>query len=218
VRTQGTSRQDPTFLGLSPDGLTAHGYLDTPEAIAGFQFFQDLFVKYKVAPTVPVQEMLATGRAAMSVGTEAEVTNYQMYYPHLDWGITPLPYFRTPMSHTGSLHYGVATKTKYPDMAAQLAKYMGNTQSSLIMFKYLGQVPALKSVFKQITAYNTYPRKLFLDTMLQWGVIREKTVGYTEYENGIDTAMTDMTSGVPDVAARVRSMVSSIDQQLAKYR
>ena len=217
IRSMGRSRNDPTFVDISPDGLNVHGYMDTAEAIAGFQFFQDLFVKYKVAPTVPGQEMFATGKAAMAVATEANVTDIEMNYPNLEYGITPIPYFHTPITHDGSLHYTVATKTRNADMAAQLAKFMGNAESSLIMFKYLGQVPALKSVFPKITAYNTYPRKIFLDELVKWGVNRPKSVGYVELDAGVSTAMNDMIAGAP-VVARVHSMVTAVNQQLAKYR
>ena len=35
----------PTFMGISEDGTTLHGYLDTPESLAALQFYQRPFSK-----------------------------------------------------------------------------------------------------------------------------------------------------------------------------
>jgi ABC-type glycerol-3-phosphate transport system substrate-binding protein len=218
IRSAGATRQSNTFKAISPDGLHTQGYLDTDEAIEGFQFFEDLFQKHKVAPVAPVQDMLATGKAAVAFGSESIIGNLKRNYKSFAYGIAPLPFLKTPLSHTGSLHYTVATKTKHPAEAAALVQFMGNGPNSLSMFEFLQQVPGSKYALAHADAYKTYPRKLLKDTLEQWGVIRPKTVGYQELDLGVSTALADLTTGVGDVSARIKQMTRGIDAQLAKYK
>ena len=44
----------PTYAGMGEDGLTFRGYLDTPEAVAAMQFYQDLHLVSKVTPVEPI--------------------------------------------------------------------------------------------------------------------------------------------------------------------
>jgi len=69
IRSQGDPQAAPdstaykTFAGISLDGLTATGYIDTPEAIAGMQFYQDLYTQ-KLTPAVPISNMFESPQAA----------------------------------------------------------------------------------------------------------------------------------------------------------
>jgi ABC-type glycerol-3-phosphate transport system substrate-binding protein len=218
IRSSGATRQSNTFKAISPDGLHTQGYLDTDEAIGAFEFFHDLFQKHKVAPAAPIHDMLATGKAAAAIGSESIIGNLKRNYKSFNYGIAPLPFLKTPLSHTGSLHYTVASKTKHPAEAAALVKFMANGPNSLMMFEFLQQVPGSKYALANADVYKRYPRKLLRDTLEQWGVVRPKTVGYNELDLGVGTALADLTTGVSDVPARIRQMTQSIDAQLAKYK
>jgi len=56
---------------ISADGTKTTGYLDSPATVAAFQWYSDLFTKYKIAPTqadvnaLSGQDLFATGKVAM---------------------------------------------------------------------------------------------------------------------------------------------------------
>lgn len=215
VRSNGV-KGSPTFAAISPDGKTVKGYLDTPEALEAFQFIADLFNKWQVIPKVPMPDMLETGKCAAIIADESLIGNVNLNYPDFEYGIAPLPYFKTPITHTGSLHYCLSAKTKYPEEAAALIKYMGNTESSILMFRNLGQVPALQSVYAAVPDYDTYPRRLMKEQLFETGVVRPRTLGYREYDEIFTQTLANIIAG-QDVKTAVEQMVNAIDKQLAKY-
>ena len=217
IRSAGAAQDSPTFKAISDDGLKATGFVDADAAIEAFTLFQSLFQTAKVAPVAPLQDMLATGKAAIATGTESIISNLQANYPDFKYGIAPLPFIKTPISHTGSLHYAVSAKTKDLQVAAELVKFMGNGPNSLLMFKNLQQLPGSKYALAHAGVYDTYPRKLYMDTLNQWGQIRPYTVGYQEYDAAANTALQDLTTGVNSVPDRIHELAKDIDAQLAKY-
>ena len=42
IRRSAGKRGSPTFQGMGPDAITFKGYLDTPEAIEGYQAYRDM--------------------------------------------------------------------------------------------------------------------------------------------------------------------------------
>ena len=40
-----------------------------------------------------------------------------------EWGMTPVPHFVTPISHTGSDAIGVSATTQHPDIAAAVVMF-----------------------------------------------------------------------------------------------
>lgn len=215
VRSNGV-KGSPTFAGISPDGKNVKGYLDTAEALEAFQLIADLFNKWQVVPKVPMPDMLETGKCAAIIADESLIGNVNLNYPGFEYGIAPLPYFKTPITHTGSLHYCLSAKTKYRDEAAALIKHMGNTESSTLMFKNLGQVPALKSVYDVVSDYDTYPRLLMKEQLFETGVVRPRTLGYREYDEIFTTTLGNIIAG-QDVEEAVEQMVNAIEKQLVKY-
>lgn len=216
VRSNG-EKDSTTFAAISPDGLSVKGYLDTPEALEAFNFMADLFNEWKVVPKVPMPDMLQTGKCATVMENESLIGATQVNYPDFEYGITPLPYFKTMISHTGSLHYCLSAKSQYPEETAKLIKYMGGKEASLIMFKYLRQLPALKSVYEEISDYDSYPQQLMRDVLFNVGYVRPRTVGFTEYDALFSKAMSDIIAGA-NVEKTVERMVNEIERQLNKYR
>jgi len=62
IRSAG-AKGDKTYQGMSPDGLTVDGYINTPEALAAFQWLQDVHVKDKLVPLDSLPDAFATGKA-----------------------------------------------------------------------------------------------------------------------------------------------------------
>ena len=207
----------PTYEGISPDGTTVDGYLNTPEAIAAMQFLQDLHQVDKVAPLDTVEEGFGTGQLATVEFPEALIANLQNNYPDLNWGVTPLPYFETGFTHIGSFAYVLSRDTENPAEAGMLIKYLASTDSALEWSNVGKQLPVRKSVYEQITDYNELPRSLFYQEMLEWGQPRPQTPGFREYSEVVTTGLRDIMLGA-SVEDTVAQMVADIDAALAAYR
>jgi hypothetical protein len=89
------AKGSPTFKGISDDGLSVTGSMDTPEAIQGFQFLQDLFVKYKLIPTTNIPDCFETGRCATKIAPADTAAVLGKQFSGLKWGVTPFPYLTT---------------------------------------------------------------------------------------------------------------------------
>ena len=128
LRTQGDPKAPPdsslykTYWGISPDGKMAQGWLNTPEAIAGAKFFQDMFSVAQITPKAGIPNAFQDGRACFTIDTSYFITGLVNHDPGFKWGVTPLPYSRTPIVHTGSLTYGVMAKTTHKDEAAKFVR------------------------------------------------------------------------------------------------
>jgi fructooligosaccharide transport system substrate-binding protein len=207
----------PTYMGMSADGLSIDGYMNTPEAIAALQFLQDLHQKDKVAPLEVIQNGFETGKAAFYEFPEQEVAVLESQYPDLHWSVMPLPYFKTGFTHDGSFAYVISSDTKHPNEAGMLIRFLVSPESSLYFQQAGKSLPVRKSIFEQITDYQTLPRKIFYDELINWGHGRQKSVAYSEYASIVNAGIQDILLGAP-VQQRVDQMVKDFQTAAAAYK
>jgi fructooligosaccharide transport system substrate-binding protein len=215
IRSAG-EKGSPTYQSMSPDGKTVKGYLDTPEALAAFQFWQELFTKDQVTPQAFVPEAFETGKAASVLYPEALKPVLDSKYPNIKYAVSPLPYFKTGFSHTGSFMYVITNKTKYKDEAGAFVKFISNEENSRHWFEKDLQLPVRKSVLSSAKVYESLPSKLFMETLLNWGQPRPQTPAFREYDQLLVAMLNDIAKGAP-VDDMVRGTVPKIDAALAKY-
>jgi fructooligosaccharide transport system substrate-binding protein len=209
----------PTFKGISDDGLTVSGYMDTPEAIQGFQVLQDLFVKHKLIPTTNIPDCFETARCATKIAPADTAALLTKQFPNLKWGVAPLPYLKTPIVHTGSQSYVVAAKTKHPKEAKAFVRFAVSKEQALIQAQDTFRPPARKSVAELFAASaSKEPAMLLnLDTIGKWGQARPATAGFSEYNTVTAKMFADLANGAP-VEERVTQAAKEVDAQLAKYK
>ena len=94
-----------TFWALSPDGKSVDGYLNTPEALEALKFYGSLFNKEGVAPKVGIPNAFFDSKACFYIDTPA-AGSALLKDSKIEWGITPMPYFKSPVVHTGSTTIG----------------------------------------------------------------------------------------------------------------
>lgn len=216
VRSAGTPGS-PTFMGMSPDGTTVDGYWNTTEALDAFQFWQDLHMKHKVAPVQQTPDMFESGLSAFYLATDMALGKIRKHYPDLNWDATPIPYFVTPMTHTGSFTLAISAASKHKDEAATFIRFMTSKEQALKSHQGIGQLPARQSVLTASPQYQKYPGKLYLETLFQWGTPRPRTIAYSEYDAILLEAMRDIGQGA-NVRSTVEAAVRKMDAELAKYR
>jgi fructooligosaccharide transport system substrate-binding protein len=208
-----------TFAGISEDGTTVTGYLDSPEAIEGAQWFQDLTMKWKVSPKVGIPNSFLDGKAASDIRGENEGLQAVQAHPNGDFcfGSTPIPYFKTSMTTTGSTTAGITAQSKHAAEAAAYLISIYGDKGWLEYFKAGGFLPARLSLYNKIPELQKAPYLLFSQEVPAIGVPRPGIPGWVDYDAIASPAMKDIALGA-DVAATLHKAAADIDAQLAKYK
>ena len=114
------------------------------------EFYRDLWVKYHIAlaPTDwgtqgPLETFL-TGRVAMYPGGSCERTLLMRIKPEqLDWGLAPLPIMegRGRREKIIYLRLGIFSKTKHPELAFELLKFLIRPEGMIVAIKEGDSLP-----------------------------------------------------------------------------
>ncbi|MBT9385078.1 extracellular solute-binding protein [Pseudooceanicola sp. CBS1P-1] len=199
-RSAGDPKADPsssaykTFWAMAPDGSTVKGYLDTPEAIEALKFYRSLFNSEGVAPKAGIPNAFFDGKACFYVDTPA-AGNALLKDPVIEWGVTPMPYFKTPIVHTGSTTIGVTARSKHADIAAQFAVDMEWGEYAYMNVEERGNLPTLKSLFPRFPEYQSYPMKIFVDQLEHWGQPRPPSPYFAQYDRIVTDALRSVAFG-----------------------
>lgn len=117
---------------LSPDGTRANGFLNSPEAVEAVQFFTDLVIKHKVAPTISEtaatgSNLFQSGQAAMEISGHWSMVGYKASesktFKFSDIGVIGLPQRKhrvTVMYHAG---LSITVNSKHPKEAWEFIRY-----------------------------------------------------------------------------------------------
>lgn len=225
IRSMGDKDADPessaykTFAAISEDGLSVEGYIDTPEAREGMQFFQDLTMEWEVTPKVGIPGAFLDGKAAMDLADDWMIGDVKWAHPEggFNYGVSPIPYFNTPLTMTGSSTFAVSAETEYPAEAAALLVWTHTTENSYKLWETQGTMPAQHSVFELADVYEELPYKIFYQELTNIGVPRPASPGWLEYETLINPALRDIALGA-DIEETLSLVESEIETQLEKYR
>jgi len=204
-----------TFWALSGDGCSVDGYLNTPEAIEGLEFYASMFNEWEITPKVGIPNALLDGTAAFGLEPPF-VAGVLEANADFEWGITPVPYFNTPFTHTGSVTVGVSAKTKYPDEAAAFVMFATNPEQSKKYSDNYQSLPVRQSILDQQTFFEVYPQSIFAESLAVAGQPRPPTPAFTQYEQIVTTALGDIALGA-DPQETMDRAVAELDPILARY-
>ena len=213
----------PTYEGVGPDGITFTGYLDTPEAISGYQAYRDMhFGDRAVTPIESIPDIFFTKQSAFVIHPDDAIGTINRLYPDGDfnYGVTGIPYMEggAELCHTGSWHYGVSPNSEHQDVAAALVKFITGPIGAKIWYDNVRQLPARFDLLNELPEYNEYPQELFAQGLQEIGVPRIQTPCYTEYQQIAAVLLQDLQSAEDlDVAARVEQAAQDMDNACAKY-
>lgn len=206
----------PTYKAISPDGMKLKGYADTPEALEAYRFYQKLYTEQKLAPTAEVPDAFGTGQSATMLSFLSTAYDLKKNFPSLSWGLMPLPYFVTPLVHTGGFTYSVSAKSKNPAQAKDFVKFAGSEEGIRLYFKAAG--PDMVSRIGFATKYPEYYKedyqKFFADVLEMYGEARPNSPGYVIYNTimGFNLFM-DLAAGA-DVAKTVQGKIAEFEAQV----
>jgi ABC-type glycerol-3-phosphate transport system substrate-binding protein len=216
VRSNGETGS-PTFMVVSEDGMTASGYVNTPEAVEAYEFLQKLWNDDALATRSESQDIFTTGQAAFWFASMYHHTIIDTDAPDLAWGVTPLPYFKTPVVHTGSFHVVASGLGENQDLAAQLVQFLGMPANLEQTNKTAGQIPPRFSGLPNAPEINEAPLKIFTDTATTWGHSRPRSAGASELNTIWSAMLADILEGAPAQDA-ADTAAEELDRQLARYK
>ncbi|MEA5014178.1 MAG: sugar ABC transporter substrate-binding protein [Candidatus Limiplasma sp.] len=211
---------------VSEDGLTTTGYTNSPEMVKAGQFYADTFNTWKISPKVGADEstnLFTSGQVAMFVGGSWQIP--AMLSANLNFGYAAHPYFEggVPVTPTGSWCAGVSAYSKNQEEAAKFVEFLTcNNDTAIQNFKIIKNLPSNIAALESIDAdpaYETFPddvARLSAYESLNTAMSRPKMAGYTEWQDIVQKAFSDMMNGA-DPQGALDAAVAEIDQQLQKY-
>ena len=208
-----------TYIGISPNGKTMAGYINTPQAIAGATFFQSMFTQ-KVTPTVGDPTAFVDGKACFEMNTSNAIPAYISGHSglgsgvvptHLPFqvGVTPWPYFTTKLVHNGTIAITVSAKTKHVAQAIQFVNFISTRAAQIEEVRNQGYLPVISSLYKTIPGLQQYPWKIFVDELAQFGRARVVTPYYPQFTTLFYNAMRSIAYG-----ANVKSTLDGVATQM----
>lgn len=206
-----------TWAAISPDGTSVEGYINTPEAVAGMEFYQSLFGENQVSPTSGIPSAFMDEKAATYIATDGIIGRFEQNAPDLNWSVSPIPRGTTGFTHTGSMAWMGSSQTDYPAEVAALLVWLHTPEHMQTYAEMTGHLPALISVYDQLDRFEEYPGTLFFNELSQIGWPRPVSAGYSEYQAIMDPAIKDIGLGA-DPAERLAQAEEELNQLLEKYR
>lgn len=222
LRSMGDPEADPsssayrTFWGISDDGTTVDGYLNTPEAIAGAEWYQSLFNgDTAVSPKTAIPNSFIDQTACFEMEIVSNISIMEDAGVDFEWGVAPLPYFVTPIVHTGSIALGVSARSQNLEAASEFAVAI-NTGDYLTEFATARErIPVLNSSIAAIPELNEYPKSIPVQQIQQWGHPRPPTPHFVAYGEYVGDALADIAFG-SDAQTRLDELVGQIDAILSQ--
>ncbi|AGS25224.1 extracellular solute-binding protein [Rhizobium etli] len=206
----------PTYKAIGDDGITVAGYLDTPEAMDAYRFIQNLYNKDGLVPLSEGPDFFQNEQCAFWLAAVSRRRAFMQANPNLVAGVTPHPYFKTPVVHTGSFHVAVSAYSRRKDDAKRALAHLASADGIEAMAKAAGDFPSRQSLIPRFTELMQAPLDIFAKTVEQWGHPRPLTPGFAEYGVAVDRMLKEIASGA-DVSSTVSTTVADLQRRLRRY-
>jgi multiple sugar transport system substrate-binding protein len=195
---------------------SADGILNSPEAVEGMTFFQELFTKgYANANPAGDDDFYGRKIAALSF------VGHWMWGPHSeglgdDLVLIPMPKFgEKAVTGMGSWNWGLTSACPNPDAAWKVLEYLVSPDEILRMTNANGAVPARKSAAAKSELYAEGGALNLFVQQLEGGVAlpRPVTPAYPVITQSFAEATQNIISGA-DVKEELDKAVEKIDQDI----
>ncbi|MGN6502342.1 MAG: ABC transporter substrate-binding protein [Pseudolysinimonas sp.] len=207
-----------TYYGIAPDGSTADGYLNTPEAVKAAELYQSMYQgSTKVTSNEGLPNAFQDGKACFDLQTSYLAGNLAATPPSFDWGITPVPYITTPITQTGDMVLAVSSKTEHPEAAAKFAIDLGIGAEGLAWVASNKSFPSITTAIDdpQFSYLKEQPLSVLYDEIVQWGQPRPPSTHFVEYDQLVSKGLQDIAFGA-DPKKSLDDLVSQVDAALSR--
>lgn len=198
-----------TYWALSPDGTEVDGWLNTPEAVEAAQMFQDMFNEIGITSKAGIPNAFQDGKACFTIDMQYLEAGLEANPPGFEWSVTPLPYIKTPIVHTGSLTLGVMAKSEFTEEATQFVIDMSTGELAKDWLKMSGSLPNQASLMLE------FPVSIFSEQLAEWGHPRPPTAKFLQYNRVVSDALRDIAYGA-DPKETLDAAVAQLTPMLAQ--
>ncbi|TAK52646.1 MAG: extracellular solute-binding protein, partial [Bacteroidetes bacterium] len=219
---------------VSPDGMTATGYLNSPATESALQFLIDQRNKHNVSPDLGTwvqSEKTGTSYALFSNGNIAMLASGHWLVPRfkkyiqdgtLDIGVAPLP--RHPDVKKTNVMYEsgwcVPVNTKHPEEAVLLAAFMAGEVTGRIRSREGLEISSVIKVAQEnVSRDATGMEQIFYDEISccrqPWGSVIER---FSEIEWTLQDAVDDVMLNNKPMHETMTHYAARVDKQLADIR
>lgn len=219
---------------VSPDGMKASGYLNSPQTESALQFLIDLRLKHNVAPDVGtwVQSeqtginyaLFANGKIAMMIDGHWRLPKILKYQSDgsLDIGVAPLPFHPDGRKVNVMYESGwcVPVNSKYPEEAVLLAAFMAGEVAGRIRSVGSLEIPSTKKIAQEFVEKDiTGMERAFVDEVpycrQPWGSVIER---FSQIEWILQDAVDEVMINRMPMHETMTLYAKKIDSELEKIR
>ncbi len=212
-----SSPGEPLWDSIAPDFSTFAGYVDTDEAMEAYAFYQGLYTDGFI-PTDNIPDAFPNGLTATFFAIPPTGTVLANNFPDLNWDVMPMPYIKTPLTHTGSFAPGVAAKSDNPEEAKAFVKFFTSPDGYGIYHNVTKVVPGRKSMQAQLPDFQEGFLALLFEEMVEWGVARPGGPAHTIFNRIIASDMMVNIALGGDIEEEVANAILEADAQLMQFR
>ncbi len=202
---------------ISPDGTTAQGYINSPEALEALQFYQDLYFKHGVAVVEMPPASFETNMLGMTILGSWAISELQQtpgFVLGEDFGIAPLPKRKNQVVPNGGWALGISSKTKYPEEAWQFVKFATGYEGAKMFLEISGDLPARYSVAKDFPELNEYPKNIFVQQDQNYSKNRPVTPAYPVISEAVKELFEEVGKEGKDVGTAADQAAEKINNGL----
>lgn len=204
---------------LSPDGKTAKGYLDSPEAKKALTFWKGLYNVDKVSPKELPQDAFWNGKVAIHVDGPFAFQYQQQNFPNFklgeDYDVAPLWKDQKMVGTTGSWNMAITSHSEHPDEAWQFVNWVTGVEGSKVWYEETKNLPARQSTFDAFQELKEYPMNIYAEQLSKYGHPRPVTPAYPAISEAIRLLFEDVGLGGADVDESLAKAVKKIEDALA---
>ena len=194
--------------------------IDSPEAIEALTFVRNLRLEDGICPPATAGEqnqgvdMLMSGKVAMFMTGPWDVQTL-LKRPSLQWDVAPLPTRKRAATLLGTENYAMSAKSKHPQEAWELFKFLLSPHAQEYMATKLQKMPSRKSVAEgaYLQAASKYNGKVFVEAIsygqtppniTQWSEASQKLKDQFDL---IWVGKVSVEQGLKDAAANVNKVM-----------
>lgn len=212
-----SSPGEPLWESISPDWTTLSGYIDTPEAMEAYEWYQSLYTD-GFMPTDTIPDAFGNGQAVTFFAIPPTGNVLSNTFPELNWDAMPIPYHKTPMSHTGSFAPTLSAKADNPEAAKQFIQFFTSPEGYLTYHAVTKQLPARKSLQNSLPELQDGYLALVFEQVVEWGKSRPGGPAHTIFDQLVSIDMMSNIALGADIEEAVSAAVQEAEAQLGQFR
>lgn len=213
-----SSPGEPLWESIAPDWTTVDGYINTPQAMEAYEWYQSLYTDGFI-PSDTVPDAFGNGQSVTFFAIPPTGNVLNNTFPDLNWAAMPVPYHQTPMVHTGSFAPTISAKADSPEAAKLFVQFFTSPQGYLTYHAVNQQLPARVSLQDELPELqgDGYLALTF-NEVVEWGVARPGGPAHTIFDSIVSIDMMVNIALGADIEEAVATAVQETDAQLAQFR